>query len=77
MREAGLGDDRADEAVAAVRHAVRSMRGAGWIAVEYIGPWADEGWVWRRRAEWVTLYRCWDAVPPSGPERERLRAGVE
>lgn len=53
------------------------MRGAGWIAVEHVGPWADEGWAWMRRAEWVTVYRRWGAVQPSGPEWERLRGSVE
>lgn len=76
LRDAGLGDDRADEAVAAVRHAVRSMPGAGWIGVAYVGPWAD-GWTWMRCAEWVTVYRRWSAVPPEGPEWDRLRVSVE
>lgn len=76
LREAGLDDRRAAEAVRAVRSAVRSMRGAGWIAVEYVGPWSG-GWVWMRRAEWVTLYPSWSAVPPEGPEWDRLRASVE
>jgi hypothetical protein len=52
------------------------MRGAGMIGVEYIGPWAD-GWAWMRRAEWVTVYRRWDAVPPSGPDWDRLRGCIE
>lgn len=77
LREAGLGDDRAAEALWAVRTAVRSMRGARMISVEYVGPsWAD-GWAWMRRAEWATLYPCWSAVRPEGPEWDRLRAGVE
>ncbi len=46
------------------------------IGVEYIGPWAD-GWAWMRRAEWVTVYRRWDAVPPSGPDWDRLRGCIE
>ena len=50
LRDAGLDDDRADEEAAAVRAAVRSMSGAGWIGVEYVGPWAD-GWAWLKRAQ--------------------------
>ncbi|MBD0273280.1 MAG: hypothetical protein ICV73_15305 [Acetobacteraceae bacterium] len=76
LREAGLGADRTAEAVRAVRAAVRSLPGAGWIGVEYVGPWAD-GWVWMRRAEWVTVYRRWSAAPPEGPEWDRLRGSVE
>lgn len=77
LREAGLGDDRAAEAVRAVRAAVWSMRGAGWVGVEFVGPaWAD-GWAWTRRAEWVTLWPSWSAVRPEGTEWDRLRADVE
>jgi hypothetical protein len=77
LREGGLGDHRADDALAAVRAAVRSMPGAGWIGAEYVGPSWAEGWAWMRRAEWVTVYRRWDAVPPRGSEWERLRGSVE
>ena len=76
LREAGLDDDRAAEAVRAVRAAVRSVPSAGWIAVECVGFWAD-GWSWMRRAEWVTVYCRWDAVPPEGPEWDRLRESIE
>jgi hypothetical protein len=76
LRDAGLDDCRAAEAVRAVRSALCSMSGAGWISVEYVGPWAD-GWSWMRRAEWVTVYRRWDSVPPEGPEWGRLRGSVE
>ncbi len=66
LREAGLGDDRADAAATAVRAAVRRLPGAGWINVEHVvGPWSD-GWAWMRRAEWVTVHRRWSAVPPEG-----------
>lgn len=76
IRDAGLDDNRAAEAIWAVQTAVRSMRGARMISVEYVGPWAD-GWEWLRRAEWVTVYRTGKAVPLEGPEWDRLRRSVE
>lgn len=77
VREAGLGDHRAARAVWAVQTAVRSMRGARMISVEYVGPSWAHGWAWMRRAEWVTLYQSWSAVRLEGPEWDRLRGSVE
>ena len=76
LRDAGLGDQKAAEALRAVRTEVESMGGAGWITVEYVGPWAD-GWSWMRRAERVTLYRPWNPAPQRGPEWDHLRGTIE
>lgn len=72
LRDAGVPRGQEAEAVEAVRSALRSMPGAGMVDVEYVGPCPPDLRFFCE-AEWVTLYRRWNATPMQGGEWELLR----
>src|SRR3954454_4118361 len=75
LQEAGMPPDRHDEAVRAVRAALRGIGGAGMIDIEYVGPCAPDLRFFID-SEWVTLYRHWNAEPMGGGEWEVLRQEI-
>jgi hypothetical protein len=76
LAQAGVPESRSQEATEAIRVSVRSMPGAGWIDIEYLGN-LDTRLLEAAEDRWIRVFKAWNAVPPEGSEGTRLRRDIE
>lgn len=77
LDRAGIPEDRSQEAMSAVREALRSLPGAQWVDVDYLGR-LDPVLLGPDADRWLTLYSPGrGASKVEGPQWQQLRLAVE